>query len=57
VSNGEHYSTAQIVETIRRVVPGAEVSVGPGMKPWIDYTVLRGSFDLTRIRTELGFEV
>lgn len=57
VSNGEHYSTAQIVETIRRVVPGAEVSVGPGMKPWIDYTVLRGSFDITRIRTELGFEV
>jgi nucleoside-diphosphate-sugar epimerase len=57
VSNGEHYSAAQIVETIRRVLPGAEVSVGPGMKPWIDYTVLRGSFDITRVRTELGFEV
>jgi nucleoside-diphosphate-sugar epimerase len=57
VSNGEHYSAAQIVETIRRVLPGAEVSVGPGMQPWIDYTVLRGSFDITRIRTELGFEV
>ncbi len=57
VSNGEHYSVAQIVETIRRVLPDVEMSVGPGMKPWIDYTVLRGSFDITRIRTELGFEV
>ncbi|HSB78780.1 MAG TPA: NAD(P)-dependent oxidoreductase [Candidatus Methylomirabilis sp.] len=57
VSNGQHYSTAEIVETIRRVLPGADVFVGPGMKPWIDYTVLRGSFDLSRIRTELGFEV
>lgn len=57
VSNGEHYSTAKIVETIRRVLPGADLSVGSGMNPWIDYTVLRGSFDLTRIRTELGFEV
>ncbi len=57
VSNGEHYSTAQIVETIKRVVPGANLSVGPGMQPWIDYTVLRGSFDITRIKTELGFEV
>lgn len=57
LSNGRHYSTAEIVETIRRVVPGADISVGPGMKPWIDYTVLRGSFDITRARTELGFEV
>jgi len=57
VSNGEHYSTAVIVEAIRRVIPGADVSVGPGMKPWIEHTVLRGSFDLTRIRTELGWEV
>lgn len=57
VSNGEHYSTSQIVKTIRQVLPGADVSVGPGMKPWIDFTVLRGSFDLSRIRTELGFEV
>lgn len=57
LSNGRHYSTAEIVETIRQVLPGADVSVGPGLKPWIDYTVLRGSFDITRVRTETGFEV
>ncbi len=57
VSNGRHYSAAEIVETINRVVPGADLAVGPGMKPWIDYTVLRGSFDITRARTDLGFEV
>ena len=54
VSNGEHYSTAQIVDVIKQVVPGADLSVGPGMQPWIDYTVLRGSFDITRIKNDLG---
>jgi nucleoside-diphosphate-sugar epimerase len=57
LSNGRHYSTAEIAEAIERVVPGARVRVGPGLKPWIDYTVLRGSFDIARARTELGFEV
>jgi nucleoside-diphosphate-sugar epimerase len=57
VSNGEHYSTAQIVDAIKQVVPDAEISAGPGMTPWIDYTVLRGSFDISRVKKELGFEV
>jgi nucleoside-diphosphate-sugar epimerase len=57
VSNGRHYSTAEIVEAITKVVPGADISVGPGMEPWLNFTVLRGSFDITRIRRELGFEV
>ena len=57
VSNGEHYSTAQIVDAIKQAVPGADLSVGPGMTPWIDYTVLRGSFDISRVKKELGFEV
>jgi UDP-glucose 4-epimerase len=57
VSNGEHYSTAQIVDAIKHVVPNSDLSVGPGMTPWIDYTVLRGSFDISRVKKELGFEV
>jgi nucleoside-diphosphate-sugar epimerase len=57
VSNGEHYSTAQIVDVIKEVVPDADLSVGPGMTPWLDYTVLRGSFDISRVKKELGFEV
>lgn len=57
VSNGEHYSTAQIVDAIKQVVPDADLSVGPGMQPWTDYTVLRGSFDISRIKSDLGFKI
>lgn len=57
LSNGEHYSTRQIVDAIRRAVPEADLSVGPGMEPWIDFTVLRGSFDISRAREDLGFDV
>lgn len=57
LSNGEHYSTRRIVDAVRKAVPGADLSVGPGMEPWIGFTVLRGSFDISRIREDLGFEV
>ncbi len=57
LSNGRHYSTAEIVEAIRTVVPGSDLSVGPGTEPWSHYTVPRGSFDISRARADLGFEV
>jgi UDP-glucose 4-epimerase len=57
ISNGRHYSITQVVDTINRVIPGAQLQVGPGMKPWIDYHVPRGSFDITKAREELGFKI
>ena len=57
ISNGKHFTIAQVVDTINRVIPNAQLQVGPGMKPWIDYHVPRGSFDITKARKELGFKV
>jgi len=57
VSNGEHYTVAELADVVTRVVPRSQVEVGRGMKPWTDYHVPRGSFDITRARNELGFQV
>ena len=57
ISNGKHYSVAEVVAAVKKVVPGAAINVGPGLAPWSDIHVLRGSFDITPAQQELGFEV
>jgi nucleoside-diphosphate-sugar epimerase len=57
ISNGKHYTIAQVVDAIKGVIPGAQLEVGPGLKPWSDFHVPRGSFDITRAEKELGFKV
>jgi len=42
---------------VKTVVPGARISVGPGLRPWSDIHVLRGSFDITPAQEELGFRL
>jgi len=57
ISNGRHYSVAQVADAVKKVVPGAHINVGPGLRPWSDIHVLRGSFDISKAQQELGFKV
>jgi UDP-glucose 4-epimerase len=57
ISNGKHYTIAQVVDAIKGIIPSAQLEVGPGLKPWSDFHVPRGSFDITRAEKELGFKV
>ena len=43
----------EVAEIARQLVPGAEIRLGPGIPPTAH---LRGPSDLTRARTELGYE-
>lgn len=43
----------EVAEIARRLVPGAEIRLGPGILPT---SHLRGPSDLTRARAELGYE-
>lgn len=43
----------EVAEIARRPVPGAEIRLGPGLQPT---SHLRGPSDITRARTELGYE-
>lgn len=57
ISNGRHYSVAEVVDAVKKVVPGADINVGPGLKPWSDIHVPRGSFDIRKAQQELNFKV
>lgn len=55
LGSGRNYTTAEVAEAVRKAVPGAVVSVGPGSAPWTDTTVMRGPLDCTRMAEEFGF--
>jgi nucleoside-diphosphate-sugar epimerase len=58
ISTGEAPSLAEIVSMIRELVPSADISIGPGPYRFVDGTeaVRKGALDITRARTELGYE-
>jgi len=57
LATGEAPSLADIVAVIKDLVPGADLSIGPGAYRFVDgtETVRKGALDITRARTELGY--
>jgi nucleoside-diphosphate-sugar epimerase len=58
IATGAAPSLTEIVGMIREHVPGADISIGPGPYRFVDGTeaVRKGALDITRARTELGYE-
>ena len=57
IATGSAPSLFEVVATIRDLVPGADISIGPGdysFAPNIE-TVRKGAFDIGRARRELGY--
>jgi UDP-glucuronate 4-epimerase len=52
ITGGGLRTRAELASAVRRVVPGAAITLGPGIDP---QRHLRGACDLTRARTELGY--
>jgi len=56
IGSGRLVSYREVVEAIKRVIPDAKVSVGPGLDPFqIGFTSF-GLLDISRARAELGYE-
>jgi len=55
LGSGENYTTTRVFEAIAAAVPEAEVSVGPGVEPWTDFTVLRGPLSCDRMKEDFNF--
>jgi nucleoside-diphosphate-sugar epimerase len=57
IATGEAPSLAEIVAIIKELVPGADLSVGPGPFRYDQATmpVAKGALDLRRARTHLGY--
>jgi nucleoside-diphosphate-sugar epimerase len=52
ITGGVLRRRGEVAEIVRQLVPGARISLGPGIPPTAH---LRGPSDLTRARTELGY--
>ena len=58
VSSGEATTVAELAQIVSELVPGAQLSVGPGAYQHGDRidTVRKGALDITRARSELGWQ-
>lgn len=57
LGSGENYPTLRVAEAIRRAVPEAEIGLGAGYEPWIQFTVRRGPLQCERMKTDFGFQL
>ncbi|HKU96211.1 MAG TPA: NAD(P)-dependent oxidoreductase [Vineibacter sp.] len=57
IATGQAPSLAEIVAIVKELVPGAQLSIGPGTYNWADgvEVVRKGALDITRARSELGY--
>jgi UDP-glucose 4-epimerase len=53
---GRTYSLEEIVEAVRRVEPGAQITIGGEMNQALARALRNSGFDTTRARDELGWE-
>jgi UDP-glucose 4-epimerase len=58
VASGEGRTTAEMVALVKDLIPGADLSVGPG-SAWFDDRLVvppKGALDLTRAKSVLGYQ-
>jgi nucleoside-diphosphate-sugar epimerase len=57
IATGQAPSLFEIVEIVKTLVPGADLSIGPGNYRFVDGTeaVRKGALDISRARAELGY--
>jgi UDP-glucose 4-epimerase len=58
IATGEAPSLAEIVAHVKEIVPGADLKIGAGGYRFVDGTeaVRKGALDISRARTELGYQ-
>ncbi len=53
---GANFSTSQVAAAVRKAVPGASITVGPGTAPWTDHTLMRGPLAGSLLFEDSGFK-
>ncbi|MGD0266951.1 MAG: SDR family NAD(P)-dependent oxidoreductase [Candidatus Methylomirabilota bacterium] len=58
IASGQSWSTAEMVAMVRELIPGADLTVGPGPHWFTDHMVApkKGALDITRARAVLGYQ-
>jgi nucleoside-diphosphate-sugar epimerase len=57
IGSGQAWTTTEMVAIVRELIPGADLSIGPGPHRFTDEMVAptKGALDVTRARTVLGY--
>lgn len=57
ISPGTFYKLSEVAEALAELFPKAEISLGPGMDPYVSQSPIRGPLDITRAKNELSYQV
>jgi nucleoside-diphosphate-sugar epimerase len=57
ISPGKFYRLSEVAEVLTELFPKAEISLGPGMDPYVSQSPIRGPLDISRAKRELSFQV
>ncbi len=57
IGPGKFYRLSEVAEILAHLFPESEISLGPGMEPYISQSPVRGPLDITRARSELSFQI
>jgi nucleoside-diphosphate-sugar epimerase len=53
IASGKHYTLADIGDAVKKMIPEADIRIGPGLYPGMD---VRGVIDISRARRELAYD-
>ena len=57
IGPGKFYRLSQVGEILQQFVPGARISIGAGMQPYVTQSPIRGPLDIGRAERHLGYKV
>ena len=57
ISPGRFYRLSEVASVLKGLFPKAEISIGPGMDPYVSQSPIRGALDITLAREELSYRV
>ena len=57
ISNGVFYRLSQVAAVLGEIFPGARISIGAGLHPYVTQSPMRGPLDIGRAQKELSFRV
>jgi nucleoside-diphosphate-sugar epimerase len=57
ISPGKFYRLSEVARILTGLFPSVEISLGPGMEPYITQSPVRGPLDISRAKKELSYRI
>ena len=57
ISPGKFYRLSEVARILLELLPKAEISIGPGMDPYVTQSPIRGPLDITLAQKEISYRV